>query len=244
MIRSVDLDEVDSTMFEAERQIEIGTTTPLVISARSQTGGHGRFGRSWVSTPGNLYWTAVVRKKPSWPKDFGVTFASGLAVRDSLLHFGVNAERIKIKWPNDTLVDGRKISGVLARASTVRAMDYIVIGIGINVKHHPETAIYPATDLNTAGVFDVTVENLRDQLTKSFFARLSEWEIGGFTAIRADYYSVLHGVGEPASVSFDADRTQVVNGISRGIDLTGALLLEMPSGDLRTINAGDVLPPL
>src|SRR5262245_2905409 len=115
MTKLIILDEVDSTLFEAERLIAAGLSETTVIYAKSQTAGHGRFQRAWLSPPGNLYWTMIVPRERHWPNDQGLPFASGLAVVDCLQAVGVTSSLISLKWPNDPLVGGRKISGILIK---------------------------------------------------------------------------------------------------------------------------------
>src|SRR3954447_24380256 len=136
-MRLLEFDEVDSTMLEAERQAEAGTPTPLLIWARSQTGGVGRHGRRWSSPPGNLYWTILLRHAPEWPQDFGLTFAAGLSVLDMLEALGVDPQRLRIKWPNDCLLDGRKVAGILTVATLMPGVaaargGHVSVGIGVN----------------------------------------------------------------------------------------------------------------
>src|SRR5688572_12396617 len=95
----VALDEVDSTIAEAERRVEAGARAPFVVTAKSQTGGHGRFGRTWASPPGNLYWTIALDRQASWPADQGLTFAAGLAVGDALAAIGIEPAHLSLKWP-------------------------------------------------------------------------------------------------------------------------------------------------
>jgi BirA family biotin operon repressor/biotin-[acetyl-CoA-carboxylase] ligase len=215
-----------------------------VVSAKSQTGGYGRFGRAWTSPPGNLYWTMALARQPHWPADHGLTFAAGLAVADVLAAAGVDPGRIRLKWPNDALVDERKIAGVLAKASNVAAAGApasAIVGIGINVASYPEDAVFPATSLIAAGIPHASVDALRDLLTQAFLARLAQWEDGGFPALRPDYERRLHGIGRLARITADRDRTSFIQGINRGIDATGALRLELASGEIHLVRAGDVL---
>ena len=115
-------DAVDSTMLEAARQADRGVRGPLVIWARAQTGGRGRHGRLWSSPPGNLYWTMLLHADAGRPRDAGLSFAAGLAVLDALETAGVPAGRLALKWPNDALLDGRKVAGVLVQAEFTGAV--------------------------------------------------------------------------------------------------------------------------
>jgi BirA family transcriptional regulator, biotin operon repressor / biotin---[acetyl-CoA-carboxylase] ligase len=239
-VRLVTLDNTDSTMLEAERMIASGLREPVVISARTQTGGIGRHGRPWSSPPGNLHWTAVIPRRPEWPTDHGPVFAAGLAVTDLLLGLGLAKEQVALKWPNDALVNGRKIAGTLARSVSDPA-PFLVVGIGVNVSTFPDGTAYPATSLRECGIAPVDLAALRDALTRRFWARLDQWLTRGLPGLLDDYRRRLGGVGAPIRVTFDRDRTDVIEGTSHGVDDQGALRLLDASGQERTIVAGDVL---
>lgn len=242
-----EFDEIDSTMLEADRLVAAGVRGPIVIWARSQTGGQGRHGRAWSSPPGNLYWTILLTKSDTWPRDHGLSFAAGLSVCDALEATGIAGPRIHLKWPNDCLLDGRKVSGVLARSSGAAGpvqVSSTIVGIGINVASFPEDAFYPATSLASAGVEGVSIPALRDLLTQSFLTRLESWEHGGYASLRANVERRLHGLGLPSRIAMDRERNVLVEGTSEGLDASGALKLRLGNGVLRSINAGDVLPPI
>lgn len=234
------LDTTDSTMLEAERQAALGARGPLVICARAQTGGQGRHGRRWISPPGNLYWTMLIDDAADRPRDAGLAFAAGLAVIDAVSAFGTVRRRLQLKWPNDVLLDGRKLAGVLVQASLAGDAARIIVGIGINVAFSPAGALFPATSLSDAGLGAPDMEQLRDTLTAAFLARRDEWHRFGLAPLRDAVAACLYGVGEDVRVALDRDRTQVLMGINLGIDPAGALRLRTADG-LQTIVSGDVL---
>src|SRR3954452_15550214 len=242
-MRILAFDEIDSTMLEADRQVEAGESGPLLIWAKRQTGGQGRHGRSWSSPPGNLYWTMLLNRAPGWPKDFGLTFAAGLAVADALEALGVPASRIRLKWPNDCLLDDRKVAGVLIRASLTAGLGWVIVGIGVNLVSAPPDAFFPAGSLAGAGFAGVGVVDRRDRLTAAFLARLAQWQASGLPGLHQELARRLYGVGEVVRVALDADRTIIEEGVSEGLDRDGTLLLRRADGAQRRIQAGDVLPP-
>ena len=241
-IATLAFDAVDSTMLEAARQADAGVRGPLLIWARAQTGGRGRHGRVWSSPPGNLYWTMLLHAEAGRPRDAGLSFASGLAVIDALTAQGVAPARLALKWPNDALLDGRKVAGLLVQAEIVAgSATRLVVGIGLNVATFPPEATFPATSLAASGLASIGLEALRDSLTHCFMARFAHWQANGIPGLRADLARRLHGVGGPIRIALDRDRQAVVEGTNEGIDARGALLLRTPDGTLRTIVAGDVL---
>ena len=189
----------------------------------------------------------MLNRAPGWPRDFGLTFAAGLAVSDALEAVGVRRSRLRLKWPNDCLLDGRKVAGVLIRASFVpgatASSGHVVVGIGINLVSAPEDSFFPASSLTAAGFRDVGLVNVRDALTGAFMARLARWEEVGLPGLQEELGERLHGVGEIVRVALDRDRTIVEEGVSLGIDQHGALRLRHADGTQRIVPAGDVLPP-
>ena len=228
-------------MLEAERQAAAGARGPLVICAREQTGGQARHGRRWASPPGNLYWTMLLDDPADHPRDAGLAFAAGLAAIDAVVRCGAPRDRLRLKWPNDVILDGRKLAGLLVQASLTGGSARIVVGIGINVAFSPPDALFPAISLAEAGLPLPSLGQLRDALTEAFLARRAVWHRAGFAPLRDAVSRCLHGVGDTVHVALDRDRTQVVTGINEGLDPGGALRIRTPDGARRMIMAGDVL---
>ena len=170
---------IDSTMLEAERQAVNGVRGPLVICAGEQTGGQARHGRRWTSPPGNLYWTMLIDDPADRPRDAALAFAAGLSILDALVHCGVSPSRLQLKWPNDVILDGRKLAGLLVQASLTADMARVIVGIGINVAFSPSDALFPAISLAEAGLPIPSIDHLRDTLTATFLTRRDEWHRAG-----------------------------------------------------------------
>lgn len=232
---------IDSTMREAERQAAAGRLGPFVVCARVQTGGQGRHRRSWSSPEGNLYWTMLLTDPADRPRDAGLAFAAGLSVIDALAALGTPRDRLRLKWPNDVLLDGRKLAGLLVQASMTGSDSRVVVGIGINVASFPPDAAFPATSLAAAALPSPPLATLRDALTAAFLARHDVWRRHGLAPLLDAAAACLHGRGAPVRIALDRDRTQMLTGINDGLDATGALRLRTDDGTVRTILAGDVL---
>jgi BirA family biotin operon repressor/biotin-[acetyl-CoA-carboxylase] ligase len=228
-------DSVDSTNAEGLRLARAGTPGPLWIVAREQTAGRGRRGRIWISEPGNLYATLLV-SEPSAPEHAAqLSFVAALALHDAVAgRVPGLASRLKLKWPNDLLIDRNKLAGILIEAEGPS----VVIGIGVNCAHHPQGTDYPATDLAAAGV-RATPEGLFTALSAAMITRLGQWDRGaGFAAIRDDWLARAAGLGKPMVVSLaDGERS----GSFETIDATGRLMLRLADGTVQAIAAGDVL---
>jgi BirA family biotin operon repressor/biotin-[acetyl-CoA-carboxylase] ligase len=225
-----------STNDVLKAQARLGATEWAAVLADTQSGGRGREGRVWASPPGGLYLSVLMR--PSFDQVGLIPLAAGVAVAEVAREHGVEAE---LKWPNDALVRGRKLAGILTESSSSsRGVDWVAVGIGLNVAVEP-VSLGPvektATSLHleagqTPGVEDVAAGVL---------ARLSVW------------YDAL--VSRPSSV-VDAWRTravrwwgtpvqvQTVKGVLRGtlrdVDETGALLVDLEEGGAQRVLSGEV----
>lgn len=230
-----------STMDAAMHRAQAGDTGNLWLLADEQTAGRGRQGRTWVSEKGNLYASLLLIEPcpPSHAPQLG--FVAGLALHEALTAIAGRQYEVRLKWPNDVLIDDAKISGILlegAQISTARAQKKhaVVIGIGVNVSHHPDVAAYPTTSLKALGVA-VSIPSLFSALTDAMASRLNQWRQGEhFAAIRTDWMKAAGGIG--TAVEVRQDQT-VLKGIFHEIDAQGRMVL-MRDGKPQLVHAGDV----
>lgn len=231
---------VDSTNEEAKRQAGEGAAEGTLVWARAQSAGRARRGRGWVSEPGNLYMSVLLRpaRPPAAAAQLG--FAAALAVGEAVSPLLPHPDGVSYKWPNDVLVDGRKVSGILleSQAAGEGRLDWLVVGIGVNLATFPETAEYPATSLAAAGAQPVTVEELLQAVAGRFYYWYGRWRDEGFTPLRAAWLQRVRGLGEMLRVRLPGGET---SGRFAGLDADGALLLADGMGE-RRIAAGDVFP--
>ncbi len=236
----VSLGEIDSTSAEARRRAAAGAVDGTVIWAERQTAGRGRRGRAWVSPDGNLYVSFIL--KPECAPDVAAQlgFAAALAVAEAIRGFLPSTASIACKWPNDVLVDGRKIAGILleSQAAAGGGLDWIVVGIGINLATAPAETEFPATSLAATGRPDVFPSAMLAALAASLQHWYEVWGRTGFASIRAAWLDLAYGLADPVRVRLDSE---TLEGRFGGLDVDGALLLEMPAGR-RRITAGDVFP--
>jgi BirA family biotin operon repressor/biotin-[acetyl-CoA-carboxylase] ligase len=216
--RHVALGAVDSTQDEAWRLAKNGAPGRTVLTATAQRAGRGRRGRDWESPAGNLHASILLRSIEHSPHE--LSFVGGLAVADAL---DTHAEGVALKWPNDVLVEGRKVAGVLLEAEP----PVVVLGIGINLARSPNLVSYPATDLRGR----VTPQQLLPTLVRALDARLEEWRTLGFAYVREAWLERAWRLG--AKVEIDEKES----GRFAGIDSDGALLLDP---GLRRVVAGSV----
>jgi len=230
--RLVHFERIDSTNAEARRLAEAGEIGPLWLWADVQTAGRGRLGRSWVSEPGNLYATFLFTSGAPAHVVGQVGFVAALAVHEAAAQL-LPAADIKLKWPNDVLINGAKFCGLLAETIG----HAIAIGCGINLASSPSGTPYPATSLARHGA-KADVETLLEMLAETLLKWLTIWDEGrGFAAIRKAWLERCTGLGRAISVRTGEISTA---GAFRGLADDGALLLGLPGGRQVTIHAGDV----
>jgi BirA family biotin operon repressor/biotin-[acetyl-CoA-carboxylase] ligase len=235
-------DDIDTTNGEALRRALAGEPGGVWIWASRQSQGRGRIGRSWSSPAGNLY--ASVMLRPRCPIDVavGLSLLAGVAVYDAVRALGGDRlveGRLRLKWPNDLLLDGMKIGGVLLESgkSLKTKESAVVIGTGVNLASHPCDTLRPATDLAAMGM-SASPSLAFAALVWATSDWLSVWRDGkGFPAIRRAWIERAHGIGSEISVRVGAE---VVSGVFLGVDEDGALLLGVAEGAERRITAGDV----
>jgi BirA family biotin operon repressor/biotin-[acetyl-CoA-carboxylase] ligase len=235
------LDTTGSTNADALARAAAGERGPLWIAAGQQTGGRGRRGRVWVSEPGNLYATLLLTDAAPAAALAGICFVAALAVHDAILDaaHGIAPAQLKLKWPNDVLLDGKKLVGILVEGVSEAGNHAAAIGIGVNCLHHPESADYPATSLASAG-FPVVPGRLLELLGATMERRLNEWQAGeNFAAIRAAWLARASGVGSPIEVRLPSG---TMRGTFEALDESGALLLRRGNGTREKVAAGDVFP--
>lgn len=231
-------DSLGSTNDEAMARAREGDPGRLWITAARQSGGKGRLGRHWVSPVGNLYASLLLvdAAPPERAPELG--FVTGVALASTLTrHLG---PRVRLKWPNDAVVDGAKLAGVLLEAAQMPHGGFaFVIGIGVNCASHPQGLPYPATDLAKLGLF-LSPGDLLESLSLELADWLDQWDEGrGFAKVRAAWLSFAAGMGEPAIVAIGDRR---LHGVLHGLDAFGRLLLNTEAGQ-RVIDAGDVFLP-
>ena len=227
-------DSIDSTNAEALRQIADGEPSGKIIWARHQSEGRGRRGRSWHSPPGNLYITITVLRPPDrlvGQLAFVAAIGAGEAVKGAL----VSQELLQYKWPNDLMLEGQKLGGILIETGSYRDTEQVAIGLGINVACKPSGM--NATSLDDYAMVTPVEEILR-AVCRSFEHWYQIWQQDGFSPIRERWLEAAHRLDEPIEIRFP-DGTSI-DGTFRGLDQDGALTLEQNDGKTVLIAAGEV----
>jgi BirA family biotin operon repressor/biotin-[acetyl-CoA-carboxylase] ligase len=226
-------EQIGSTNDEARRLAEEGAPHGTVVHADEQTAGRGRFAHTWFSPPGNLYISVLLRTGQAAARAAELSFLASLAVADTVEALLPRKTRTILKWPNDVLINGAKIAGILLE----QVNEATIIGIGLNVLQAPSTGAYKATTIVANGGI-ASVDGARDILLDRLGRHLSAWRTDGFAAIRDQWLARSYPIGTAITASV---RGQPIGGHFAGLDLDGALLLDMPHGRQRIV-AGDIAP--
>jgi BirA family biotin operon repressor/biotin-[acetyl-CoA-carboxylase] ligase len=201
------------------------------LRADRQEAGRGRQGRDWVSPEGNLYASTLVRVRPSDPPAPSLALVAAVALEEAVAVYA--PARPILKWPNDLLLDGAKLSGILLE----RSDDAVVVGIGVNLAHHPALPDRRTTSLAAHGV-TVDPAAFLDVLAEAFARWLAKWRGEGLAPVRARWLDRAHAIGSALTARLPDGGG--LDGLFEGLDQDGALLLRLPSGERRVIHAADV----
>ena len=238
------LSDVDSTNLEAAR-IAPGLDRPTWILAGFQTGGRGRRGRPWVSPRGNFHGTFVMRPTGGPDKAALRSFIAALSLRDALANLTGSAAGLALKWPNDVLLNGGKVSGILLESlGQGGRVDHLAIGIGVNLIAAPEAdqvepgAVPPVSVLAQTGI-RVEPQRLLTALATAFAGYEATFAAQGFAPIRTAWLAHAAHLGSPIRARTG---TRDQHGIFETIDSSGALILATPEGRV-SVAAADVYFP-
>jgi BirA family transcriptional regulator, biotin operon repressor / biotin---[acetyl-CoA-carboxylase] ligase len=233
----VALESIDSTNEEARRRARAGAPEGTLVWAREQSRGRGRRGRSWSSPAGNLYLSLLLRPRVPPAAAAQIGFVAAVALAEALAGLLPAGRHIACKWPNDLLVDGAKISGILPEAEAAGGLvEAMVLGIGVNVASFPGDLPYRATSLAAAGA-SAAVEEVLEALAASLEQWYLRWRAEGFEPVRRRWLERALGLGEPIEIRLEGE---VLHGRFAALDPTGAIDLELPGGGHRLIAAGEV----
>lgn len=236
------LKQTPSTNADAFRVAEAGAVEGTVVIAEAQSGGKGRRGRVWASPPGvNLYCSVVLRPLIMPHEAPQLTFLSAVAVARAIeLTTGLCPE---IKWPNDVLIGGKKIAGLLNEMSAeTDGINFIVLGIGINLnmtlEQFPDDLRHPATSLLLESGRPVDRARFASTMLNELDKLYADFLLHGFAPVREEWQKRCNANGRRVLVS-DAGAERI-SGIFAGIDGDGALLLRSDDGTVERIVNGDV----
>lgn len=237
-------DKIDSTSEEAKRIINSGNISDgiTLISAEKQTKGRGRLERKWISGEGNLFASLVIKPDTELETALNLSFISALAARDAIKEVTKDSAKIEIKWPNDIMLNGKKLGGILLDTDNRKPL-YVIVGFGLNVASSPKKAelsnessllSYEATDLKKEG-FNAEVTDLLKAFTENFSKWISIWDKG------SGFDKVLESMEDSLFIKKGDDVK--INGKLEGkfdrLDKDGAMIVKTKSGMEMRVDAGD-----
>lgn len=235
--------EIDSTNIHARQLAENGAAEGEIVIAEQQTRGRGRLGRSWVSPPFvNLYLSVVLRPKLPPAHAAQITLMAAVALADTVSCFAPDPPAIK--WPNDILLRGKKLAGILTESSiTAEKVNYVILGIGVNL-NFPQALMPDAISRRATSLMECAGKRVSRE---AFLARLIHdldrcyGILGerGFDAIAPRWEARFSFRGKRVRVEMG---DQGLSGIAKGIDRDGALIVEGAGGQCHRVLAGDVIP--
>jgi len=234
-------EEVASTNEWAKKLASQGAREGWVAIAGTQTHGRGRLDREWISPLGGLWFSLILRPKRRLTKPANLTFVASLAVAETLHEqYGL---RTQTKWPNDVLVNERKICGIFGEASTLgKKINTFVLGIGINANFDaervfPESIRAMTTSLETELNRRIQLEELFIRLLEKLEATYLHYTKRGFSSILKQWKKYADFLGQRVEVT---DRNEKVTGLAFDVDKDGALILLQDDGACKHVFAGDV----
>lgn len=237
------LDHIDSTNAEALRRAEKGQSNPLWIIASHQSQGRGRRGRKWITAPGNLFATLLLNWSGCRAVLSELSFVTAVSCVDTVENLIKQSNcdaKVRLKWPNDILLDGAKVGGILIETSAISdGSTAVAIGIGINVANHPtESLAYPTTDFAQAGL-NFNPSEVFEPLAQRFEHYFTLWQHGtGFETIKQRWLDFGPSAGQQLKVNTGGE---VITGDFIALQGHGGLQLRLSDGSQQTILAGDIV---
>lgn len=233
-------DELVSTNITANELAVKGAVEGAAVIADAQTGGKGRLGRNWLSPPGsNLYTSIILRPECAPLLAPPLTLVFAVAAAEAIEAFVSKAP--SVKWPNDILIDSKKVAGILLEMNAdIDRVNHVVCGIGVNINSSPQNEKGPG--LNATSLSDISGAVVsRTAFARTLYSSVEKWYkvylVDGFISVAEAWRGYFSAEGKPISIKA-LDRN--VEGICMGIDETGALLVREASGRVSTVTSGDM----
>lgn len=227
--------EIPSTNAALLARVAGGESIPedTWLVADRQIAGRGRAGRAWSDGLGNFMGSTVVALRAVGPMPQTLALVAGLAVHKAVMACAPGLSAVMLKWPNDLLVGGAKLAGILLE----RQRDTVVVGIGVNLAQAPAVPDRSTTCLSALG-YDIARDDFATVLAQQWSEALMRWHLGEWPLLREQWLARAHPVGSLITVK---DRDQgTIMGAFGGIDADGVALLRLADGATRAIHAGDI----
>lgn len=234
--------KVKSTNDWAKKLAKMGAEEGTVTVAETQTAGRGRLGREWASPRGGLWFSIVLQPKKKVQETAKLVFVASFTVAEVLRR--EYDLRTETKWPNDVLVDGKKICGILAEMSTkAEKVNFVILGIGVNANFRaddalPESVKTHATSIETEVGKKIRLESLLKELLEKMETVYGGYLDRGFAPLLEQWKKYAEFLGRKVVI---ANQEETLNGLALDVDLDGALILKLDDGARKRVFVGDLL---
>lgn len=236
----ITFEEIDSTNSEALRIANSSAVGDFVILSKTQTGGRGTKGRYWQSMAGNLHTSILLQTEFDIKKNSQLPFLVALAVFETIHHFSKQAGvklNVQLKWPNDVLIDSKKVAGILLESISLKEKNYVIIGIGVNIKKTPDI-INNSTCIKDCGIEIESPSEFLNILMGKFKTLYEQWKSdNNFSKIRKDWMKRAYNLNKAVIVD---DGSARISGIFKGVGSDGAMKIQLASGQYCNIVTGEV----
>ena len=227
-------------MDEARILAENGAEDGVLIWAQEQTAGRGRLGSVWNSPPGNLYISLITKPDCSPMQAMQLGFVTALGLGAAIGSLAPPLTNVTYKWPNDILVNGGKVCGILAETHILPdgELVWLILGIGMNLISHPSQTRYPATNLADQECGIIPPQDFLEAFCRHFLVWVQRWKEDGFAPIRLAWLAHAAGLERQIQVRLPKGDLQ---GKFTDLLMDGSLLLVLADGTERLVNAGEVM---
>lgn len=240
--------------FKISKYEELGSTMNLtrlgqineVTFTELQTSGRGKTGRKWEGMQGNLFFSIKLQPQKTLKETSQLSFVSAMALRRAIKSLDKEDKlEVLCKWPNDVLVNGCKVAGILLESDVMsysknnNEFGEIILGIGVNIKHSPElNTMYKATNLRKEGI-ETTAEELLNIFLKELQKSYDDWHKFGFPFIRNEWIKFSHNLGKEVKFKIN-DSSDMIYGIFKDFTEDGEMVAELPDGSIQIVSSADI----
>ena len=237
-------DQIDSTNSEAIRLARAGIIGNFVIWSDKQTNGRGQRSRRWESLEGNLHMSILLDCEEDvdirhWSQ---LSFVAANGLYETIVFFALKQKLkldIALKWPNDVLINQKKVAGILLESIGVANKKYVIVGIGVNTLHYPRNLIRSVTSLAEEGIYSGSCDEFLNILMIRFDKLYNKWRRhGNFTGVRNDWLSRAYKLHKVITVDNGLQR---MSGIFKSISMDGSIMLELASGEVCSLSSGEIV---
>ena len=211
-----------------------------IIAANKQNKGRGRLNRNWESPKGNLYFSLVLQPKIAIEKTSQISLVAICALQIAVAKIFQQQNivaKIQNKWPNDLLIDQKKVAGILLESKiSNKICDFVILGIGVNINSNPTQTLFPSTNIKNFSC-EISTSKMLEFFLEEFENLYENWLNFGFKNIRNLWHKNAYNLNSQIRINIDKS---VVDGIFQEIDKDGRLIIKTNNNVVKKITFGDV----